>query len=298
VVLPRRKKQATRDVFGRPVPENFRINFRRDVLAEALWEYGEDELAEAALGLGEDDFRQVQRLAVWHHVNDPDPERGPKLTNARVMARAMIEWAERSSRDTKRTRRRTRPKEEPYDGAYHASLLSGNAFPNTPAENGDSLPLSLGGGRRVAAPALLLVPDAVAQTARVGEISNVHRPALWSQDDPKSGRRTGNGSRSGFCARRWAVMRAAPMVRVRRSAGSVGQTNNDNAPRPVYATASPRSTTLGRAPTPRDSSGGSSLSTRGGALRSRGNAGGGGPGVPATVPSDGWRDLRAGDRIA
>jgi hypothetical protein len=50
------------------------------------------------------------------------------------MARAMIEWAERSNRDTKRTRRRTRPKEEAHDGAYHASLLSGNPLPSTPAE--------------------------------------------------------------------------------------------------------------------------------------------------------------------
>jgi hypothetical protein len=137
VVLPRRNKVATRDVFGRPVPEKFRINFRRDVLAESLWEYGEDELAEAALNLGEDDLREVQRLAVWHHVNDPDPDRGPRLTNARVMARAMIEWAERSSRDTKRTRRRTRPKGEAYYGAYYASLLSGNPLSSTPAENGD-----------------------------------------------------------------------------------------------------------------------------------------------------------------
>jgi hypothetical protein len=121
---------------GRPIPENFRITFRRDVLAEALWEYGEDELAEAALGLREDDLHQVQLMAVWHHENDADPGRGPKLTNARVMARAMIEGAEGGARDTKRTRRRTRPKEEAYDGAYHASLLSGSPLPSTPAEDG------------------------------------------------------------------------------------------------------------------------------------------------------------------
>jgi hypothetical protein len=52
------------------------------------------------------------------------------------MARAMIEWAEPSIRDTKRTRRRTRQKGEAYDGAYHASLLSGNPLPSTPAEDG------------------------------------------------------------------------------------------------------------------------------------------------------------------
>jgi hypothetical protein len=48
----------------------------------------------------------------------------------------MIEWAERTSRDTRRTTRRTRPKEEAYDGAYYASLLTGNPLPSTPAENG------------------------------------------------------------------------------------------------------------------------------------------------------------------
>jgi hypothetical protein len=48
----------------------------------------------------------------------------------------MIEWAERSSRDTTRARRRTRPKAEAYDGAYHASLVSGKLLPSTPAENG------------------------------------------------------------------------------------------------------------------------------------------------------------------
>ena len=124
------------DLFGRPIPENFRIVFRRDGLAEALWEYGEDELAEAALRLSEEDLHQVQMLAVWHHLNDPEPERGPRLTNARVMARAMIELSEREHRDTKRLRRRTRPREAAYDGAYHASLLEGDPLPSTPAENG------------------------------------------------------------------------------------------------------------------------------------------------------------------
>lgn len=125
-VWGRRAKRATRDMFGRPIPDNFRITFRRDLLAEALWEYGEDELAAAALDLSEDDLHQVQLVAVWHHKNDPDPPDGPKLTGARVMARAMIECVERRSRDTKRTRRRTRPSEEAYS----------TGLPNTPAEDG------------------------------------------------------------------------------------------------------------------------------------------------------------------
>jgi hypothetical protein len=108
------------------------MSVRRDVLAEALWEYGEDELAAAALGLTDEELHQV----VWHHVNDPDPEKGPKLTNGRVLARAMIEFVERSSRDTKRVRRRSRAKEDAYDGGYQASLLRGESLPSSPAERG------------------------------------------------------------------------------------------------------------------------------------------------------------------
>jgi hypothetical protein len=100
-------------MFGRPIPENFRITFRRDVLAEALWEYGEDDLHE------------VQLLAVWHHVNDHDPGHGPKLTDARVMARAMIGWSEPGIRDTKRTRRRTRPKGEAYAPIMQPPMTTG-----------------------------------------------------------------------------------------------------------------------------------------------------------------------------
>ena len=133
-------KTTTRDIFGRQVPHNFRITFRRDVLAEALWEYGEDELAQAALRLSESDLREVQLLAVWHHLNDVEPDDGPKLTNARIMARAMIEFADGCPRDTRRMRRRTRPREEAFDGAYHASLLAGDPLPSTPAERGLAAP--------------------------------------------------------------------------------------------------------------------------------------------------------------
>ena len=115
-------------------PGNFRIVFRRDVLAEALWAYGEDELAEMALQLGEEDLREVQLLAARRYVDDPEPEEGPKLTHGRIMARAMIEHAEGAPRDTKRRRRRTRPIEEGYNGAYHASLLRGDPLPSTPVE--------------------------------------------------------------------------------------------------------------------------------------------------------------------
>lgn len=134
------RKNKSRDMFGRTIPPNVSVTFRRDVLAEALWEYGEDDLAVAALNLDEESLYAVQRLALWHGENDPDPADGPKLTNGRIMARAMIEFAERSSRDTKRQRRRTRPRELAYDGEYHASLLHGTPLPSTPAESGDHLP--------------------------------------------------------------------------------------------------------------------------------------------------------------
>jgi hypothetical protein len=90
-------------------PDDFSMIFDRDVLAESLWEHGEDALAEAALSL--DKLGEVQRLASWHHAHDPESASGPKLTNGRIMARAAIEFIEGVSRDTARQRRRTRPRD-------------------------------------------------------------------------------------------------------------------------------------------------------------------------------------------
>jgi hypothetical protein len=96
-----------RDDFGRRVPSNFSIEFERDVLADCLWQYDEFELAEQAMQLSDEDLHKVQRIAVWHHENDPEPTTGPQLLGARIMARAMIEFVEREPRDTRRARRRT-----------------------------------------------------------------------------------------------------------------------------------------------------------------------------------------------
>ena len=108
-------------MFGRELP-NYRVRFERDLLAEALWEYGEDELALAALKLTDEALLQVQLLAAWHHANDAEPTTGPRLTNGRVTARAMIEFAEGSPRDTKRQRRRTRDRDLRYDGGNAGRL--------------------------------------------------------------------------------------------------------------------------------------------------------------------------------
>jgi hypothetical protein len=115
-----------RDCFGRAISHNFNMVFRRDYLAECLWEYGEDGHAEAAMRLSDEELHEIQRLAVWHHENDPEPESGPRLLNARIAARAAIEFFEREARDTKRRRRRTRLEAERYDAEPRA--------PDTPAE--------------------------------------------------------------------------------------------------------------------------------------------------------------------
>jgi hypothetical protein len=123
---------------ARRAPENFRITFRRELLAEVLWEYGEDELAERALRLKERQLRRIQRLTAWHEINDPDPTAGPKLTGGRLMARAAIDYIEGSGRDTTRRRRRTRPDDQRYDAAYTAVVGEGRPpSPSTPAEAGD-----------------------------------------------------------------------------------------------------------------------------------------------------------------
>ena len=120
---------------ARRAPENYRITFRRELLAEVLWEYGEDELAERALRLSEWQLTRVQRLTVWHELHDPEPTTGPKLSGGRLMARAMIDYIEGSNRDTKRLRRRTRPDDERYDAAYRSSVRDGTPLPpSTPPE--------------------------------------------------------------------------------------------------------------------------------------------------------------------
>lgn len=106
-------RRRTSDLFGRAVPDNFEITFDRNLLAEVLWEYGEDELAARASQLSDRDLEEIQRLVAWHHVNDPEEER-PRLLGGRIMSRGAIDFFEGEGRDTKRRRRRTRPRDEGY----------------------------------------------------------------------------------------------------------------------------------------------------------------------------------------
>ena len=101
-------------VIKRP-PRNVVVKFEREVLAECLWEYGEDRLAEKAMKLSDRQLRHVQRLAAWHRRYDREPQKGPRLTNARIMALAMIDYVCWYPRQPKRKRRRRRPQAERYD---------------------------------------------------------------------------------------------------------------------------------------------------------------------------------------
>lgn len=116
------------DVFGRYIPDNHRIIFSRATLAESLWEYGEEPLARLAMTLTEDELLAVQRVTLWHDLNDPEPKTGPRLSHGRIMARGAIEFFEGAARDTKRTRRRTRPDDQRYTADKPAI--------GTPAEHG------------------------------------------------------------------------------------------------------------------------------------------------------------------
>jgi hypothetical protein len=123
-----------KDFFGREIPDNFRIGFRRDQLAESLWEHGEDELAERALTFSESELYEAQLLAVWNYKNLPEPTTGPRLQLGRINALAAIELVELASRDTKRRRRRTRPQAERHDAEYHRRLLAHEPTDATPVE--------------------------------------------------------------------------------------------------------------------------------------------------------------------
>jgi hypothetical protein len=122
------------DFFGREIPDNFQIGFRRDQLAESLWEYGEDELAERALRFTESELYEVQLLAAWNYKNLREPSAGPKLQLGRITALAAIELVELGSRDTRRQRRRTRPQPERYDAEHDRRLLADEPLDATPVE--------------------------------------------------------------------------------------------------------------------------------------------------------------------
>lgn len=105
---------ARRDRLGRAVPDGVHLHAEREVLAECLWELGEEELAERALALSDAELEAVGDLALWHRHHHPDPPGGPRVTNGRTLAWGMIDLVEGAGRDTARRRRRTRPEAQRY----------------------------------------------------------------------------------------------------------------------------------------------------------------------------------------
>jgi len=85
------------------------------VLVESLWEYGEDELAAQAAELSDIGLESVERLAVWHRLNDPPIASDAEPLDARILARAGIDYFECAVREPNRGRRRTRPATERID---------------------------------------------------------------------------------------------------------------------------------------------------------------------------------------
>ena len=105
---------ARRDRLGRALPDRVRLHVERPVLAECLWELGEDALAERALALSDEELEAVCDLALWHRHHQLDPPGGPRVTNGRTLARGMIDLVEGAGRETARRRRRTRPEGQRY----------------------------------------------------------------------------------------------------------------------------------------------------------------------------------------
>lgn len=125
------------DIFGRWTEERARHVFTRALLAEVLWEYGEEDHAHAVMQTSESEFFEIQTLDKWHMSNSPEHLSGRRVMHGRTMARAAIEFFENYTRDTARKRRRSRPKSEGFNAAWHAYANDGAPYPGeTEVERG------------------------------------------------------------------------------------------------------------------------------------------------------------------
>ena len=90
----------------RPVPR-FSVSFSREVLATALWAFGEDELADRALSMSDTDHGHIQVIAA--HFENPRyalPVGAKNITHNHVNALAAITYFEGRTRELARLRRR------------------------------------------------------------------------------------------------------------------------------------------------------------------------------------------------
>lgn len=106
-----------KDALGRDIPDDHHLEFTRGVLAESLWEYGEEDLAERSLTLSEVGLASVAQLTLWHRLNDPVDSSGSEPSDALTMAKGAIDYFECATRDPAGAQRRTRPESERYDQA-------------------------------------------------------------------------------------------------------------------------------------------------------------------------------------
>jgi hypothetical protein len=77
-----------------PRPQ-FAVHVSKSLIAQALWDYGEDELFEKALHMTEDEHAKVQRIAAWYE----DPSFNcPSSGNASPITTSTPSQRSRSSR--------------------------------------------------------------------------------------------------------------------------------------------------------------------------------------------------------
>lgn len=97
-----------------PVPR-FAVHVSKMLIAQALWDYGEDELWGRALQMTDADHIKIERICAWYEAADyPLPLVGQRITHHHVNALAAITLFEGRVRPLARTRRRPekgRPRE-------------------------------------------------------------------------------------------------------------------------------------------------------------------------------------------
>lgn len=100
----RARAELNRLLQGRP---NFTVHTSKQLIASALWDYGEDALAERALAMAEEDRIQICNIEAWYESPDyPLPMTGQRITHNHVAAFAAITFFEGEVRPLARTRRR------------------------------------------------------------------------------------------------------------------------------------------------------------------------------------------------
>ena len=85
----------------------FSVHTPQQLIASALWDYGEDALAMRALEMSETERAQIDTISAWYEMPDyPLPMTGQRITHNHVAAFAAITLFEGAVRPLARSRRR------------------------------------------------------------------------------------------------------------------------------------------------------------------------------------------------